>query len=227
MVCINVYMCVCICMDVCIYICLCVYTFMFIFMCMHICICVYIYTYICIYIYTVTYVHTHIRIYVYTYIGVVYKAIDLMTNKHVALKKIRVEIEDEGIPTTALREIVLLRQLEHPNVVKLENVVMDASRLYLVFELVDTDLKKYMDGVKGALSADLVQSYASQILEGLAYCHSMGMFLCIYIYIYIDIYICLYVYLCIIMYIYILEGLAYCHSMGRYVYLHMYIFIYL
>eukprot|EP00596_Hydrurales_sp_CCMP1899_P000601 CAMPEP_0119051274 /NCGR_PEP_ID=MMETSP1177-20130426/72941_1 /TAXON_ID=2985 /ORGANISM="Ochromonas sp, Strain CCMP1899" /LENGTH=528 /DNA_ID=CAMNT_0007030417 /DNA_START=146 /DNA_END=1732 /DNA_ORIENTATION=- len=106
--------------------------------------------------------------------GVVYKAIDLQTNKHVALKKIRVEIEDEGIPTTALREIVLLRQLEHPNVVKLENVVMDAARLYLVFELVDTDLKKYMDSVKGALSADLVQSYASQILEGLAYCHSMG-----------------------------------------------------
>ena len=43
-----------------------------------------------------------------------------------------------GIPTTALREIVLLRQLEHPNVVKLENVVMDPARLYLVFELVDT-----------------------------------------------------------------------------------------
>jgi Protein kinase domain len=39
---------------------------------------------------------------------------------------------------TALREIVLLRQLEHPNVVKLENVVMDPARLYLVFELVDT-----------------------------------------------------------------------------------------
>lgn len=44
----------------------------------------------------------------------------------------------QGIPTTALREIVLLRQLEHPNVVKLENVVMDPARLYLVFELVDT-----------------------------------------------------------------------------------------
>ena len=64
--------------------------------------------------------------------GVVYKAIDMLTNRAVALKKIRIEIEDEGIPTTALREIVLLRQLEHPNVVKLENVVMDPARLYLV-----------------------------------------------------------------------------------------------
>ena len=60
--------------------------------------------------------------------GVVYKAIDMLTNRAVALKKIRIEIEDEGIPTTALREIVLLRQLEHPNVVKLENVVMDPAR---------------------------------------------------------------------------------------------------
>lgn len=49
-------------------------------------------------------------------------------------------IHHPGIPTTALREIVLLRQLEHPNVVKLENVVMDPARLYLVFELVDTGM---------------------------------------------------------------------------------------
>ena len=70
--------------------------------------------------------------------GVVYKAIDMLTNRAVALKKIRIEIEDEGIPTTALREIVLLRQLEHPNVVKLENVVMDPARYlsspYLFFK---------------------------------------------------------------------------------------------
>ena len=55
--------------------------------------------------------------------GVVYKAIDMLTNRAVALKKIRIEIEDEGIPTTALREIVLLRQLEHPNVVKVRQML--------------------------------------------------------------------------------------------------------
>jgi serine/threonine protein kinase len=44
-------------------------------------------------------------------IGVVYKAIDLNTNKHVALKKIRVEIEDEGkvLHSTALDETLLMR----------------------------------------------------------------------------------------------------------------------
>ena len=50
--------------------------------------------------------------------GVVYKAMDLKTNEIVALKRIRLEVEDEGIPSTALREISLLRELEHPNVVR-------------------------------------------------------------------------------------------------------------
>ena len=89
--------------------------------------------------------------------GVVYKALDTVLDKHVALKKIKLETEEEGIPTTALREMTLLRHLDHPNVVKLENVIMDPGRLYLVFELVDTDLKKLMDSADGPFSPDLVQ----------------------------------------------------------------------
>jgi len=50
--------------------------------------------------------------------GVVYKAKDKVTDKIVALKKIRIEAEDEGIPSTTLREISVLRQLKHPNVVE-------------------------------------------------------------------------------------------------------------
>ena len=50
--------------------------------------------------------------------GVVYKARDLHTNEIVALKRIRLEVEDEGIPSTALREISLLQELRHPNIVE-------------------------------------------------------------------------------------------------------------
>jgi hypothetical protein len=50
--------------------------------------------------------------------GVVYKARCLETGGTVALKKIRLEVEDEGVPSTALREISLLKELEHPNIVK-------------------------------------------------------------------------------------------------------------
>ena len=89
--------------------------------------------------------------------GVVYKALDTVLDRHVALKKIRLETEEEGIPTTALREMSLLRQLDHPNVVRLENVVMEPGKLYLVFELVDTDLKKLMDSSDEPFRPDLVQ----------------------------------------------------------------------
>jgi serine/threonine protein kinase len=50
--------------------------------------------------------------------GVVYKAIDKVTGETVALKKIRLEKEDDGVPSTAIREISLLKTLKHPNVVE-------------------------------------------------------------------------------------------------------------
>lgn len=50
--------------------------------------------------------------------GVVYKARDTRTGMIVALKKIRLEQEDEGVPSTAIREIALLKELNHQNVVR-------------------------------------------------------------------------------------------------------------
>lgn len=51
--------------------------------------------------------------------GVVYKAEDNLHNKRlVALKKIRLESEEEGIPSTAIREVSILRELKHDNIVQ-------------------------------------------------------------------------------------------------------------
>ena len=64
------------------------------------------------------------------------------------MKKIKIENCDEGIPSTALREISLLRELDHPGVVKLLDVIqggVNGNKLYLVFELVNIDIKKYLD----------------------------------------------------------------------------------
>ncbi|PRQ56189.1 putative protein-serine/threonine kinase CMGC-CDK-Pl family [Rosa chinensis] len=77
--------------------------------------------------------------------GVVYKARDRLTNETIALKKIRLEQEDEGVPSTAIREISLLKEMQHANIVRLQDVVHSEKRLYLVFEYLDLDLKKYMD----------------------------------------------------------------------------------
>jgi cyclin-dependent kinase len=53
--------------------------------------------------------------------------------------------EDEGIPATAIREIAILKEWKHPNIVDLISVIHTESKLTLVFEYVDLDLKKYMD----------------------------------------------------------------------------------
>jgi cyclin-dependent kinase 2 len=51
--------------------------------------------------------------------GVVFKAKDLHLNKTVALKKIKLENDDEGVPSTAMREISILKELQpHPNIVR-------------------------------------------------------------------------------------------------------------
>ena len=103
--------------------------------------------------------------------GVVYKAKDRMTGEIVALKKIRLESEDEGIPGTALREIALLKELQHQNVVRLYDVVHTERKLTLVFEFLDLDLKKYADQVEGGLELSILKSFLYQMVRGIAYCH--------------------------------------------------------
>ena len=77
--------------------------------------------------------------------GVVYKAQNRLTGELVALKKIRLEAEDEGIPSTAIREISILKELQHPNIVRLHDVIHTEKKLTLVFEYLDLDLKKFLD----------------------------------------------------------------------------------
>lgn len=104
--------------------------------------------------------------------GVVFKAKDKKTGELLALKRIRLEAEDEGIPSTAIREISLLKQLQHPNIVRLYDVVHTEKKLTLVFEFLDQDLKKYLDacGDQG-LEPFTIKSFLFQLLRGVAYCH--------------------------------------------------------
>ena len=104
--------------------------------------------------------------------GVVYKCKVKDTNDYVALKKIRLENEDEGIPSTSIREISILKQLRHPNIVYLIDLIHGEKKLYLVFEFMDHDLKKFLDINNGPLTPELVKSYLYQILIAINFCHS-------------------------------------------------------
>lgn len=103
--------------------------------------------------------------------GDVYKARDKGSNRIVALKKIKLEHTEEGVPSTAIREISLLKELNDDTIVRLLDVVNYRRKLWLVFEYLDQDLKKFMDS-QPALSPTLIRSYIHQILVGLDYCHS-------------------------------------------------------
>eukprot|EP01018_Ginkgo_biloba_P010195 Gb_13851 [translate_table: standard] len=114
--------------------------------------------------------------------GKVYKARDLRTGRFVAMKKTMVD-DSEGIPCTTLREISLLRNLSACiYIVRLLDVSMTKNKkgqrlVYMIFECLDCDLKKFMDisGLKGqTFTSKSIQSFLYQMLSGLYYCHRHG-----------------------------------------------------
>lgn len=107
--------------------------------------------------------------------GVVYRARDRRNQSIVALKKVKLNNDDtdeDGVPSSSLREIGLLKDLKHPNVLRLLDVQICETDLYLVFEHLDLDLKKLLDKHRYGLPAPVVKSYMWQLLQGLAYCHA-------------------------------------------------------
>jgi len=103
--------------------------------------------------------------------GVVYKALNTETGIFVALKRIRLESESEGVPCTAIREISLLKELDHENIVKLYEIVHEPDKLTLVFEFCDLDLKKYLDSHNGIIAPARLRSFMYQLCKGVAFCH--------------------------------------------------------
>ncbi len=66
-----------------------------------------------------------------------YKAKDHESGEIVALKVVRLDEDDEGVPSAALREICLLKELKHRNIVCLMDVLHKNLRLTMVFEYID------------------------------------------------------------------------------------------
>lgn len=109
--------------------------------------------------------------------GRVYKAKDLMTNELVALKYVRMEKEFEGFPITGLREIRILRELQHPNIVEFRELVYREGPeptnidTFLVFEYMNYDLMGLLDNPASNFDEDSIFLIFKQLLEGLKYCH--------------------------------------------------------
>ncbi|XP_033825247.1 cyclin-dependent kinase 16-like [Periophthalmus magnuspinnatus] len=100
----------------------------------------------------------------------VYKGRSKLTENLVALKEIRLEHE-EGAPCTAIREVSLLKDLKHANIVTLHDIIHTQKSLTLVFEYLDKDLKQYLDDCGNTIHVHNVKLFLFQLLRGLSYCH--------------------------------------------------------
>jgi len=110
--------------------------------------------------------------------GQVYKAKDKETGEFVALKRVRMDNEKEGFPITAIREIKILKVLNHKNIVRLKEIVTSKATeynqgkgsIYMVMEFCDHDLTGLTDAGQRFTPAQ-IKCYMKQLLEGMTYCH--------------------------------------------------------
>ncbi|KAG8372994.1 hypothetical protein BUALT_Bualt12G0124900 [Buddleja alternifolia] len=104
----------------------------------------------------------------------VYKARDAITGNIVALKKVRFDnLEPESVRFMA-REILILRRLDHPNVMKLHGLVTSrmSCSLYLVFDYMEHDLAGLASSPAIKFTESQVKCYMHQLLSGLEHCHN-------------------------------------------------------
>uniref|UniRef100_A0A5B6ZE99 Protein kinase domain-containing protein n=1 Tax=Davidia involucrata TaxID=16924 RepID=A0A5B6ZE99_DAVIN len=106
----------------------------------------------------------------------VFRARDLETGRIVALKKVRFDnFEPESVRFMA-REIMILRRLDHPNIMKLEGLITSrlSCSIYLVFEYMEHDISGLLSCPDIKFSEAQVKCYMKQLLSGLEHCHSRG-----------------------------------------------------
>jgi len=104
--------------------------------------------------------------------GKVRKARCRQSGEFRALKQMKLSNREEGVPSTAIREIAILKELSHENIVRLIDVFCKPGELVLVFEVCDNDLKKHMKALGGRLAPAQVKDFARQLLKGMEFCHA-------------------------------------------------------
>ena len=110
--------------------------------------------------------------------GEVSKARSKKTGAIVALKKILMHNEKDGFPITALREIKLLKQLDHINILKLEEMAVERPKdsrkkpsMFMVTPYMDHDLSGLLENPSVQFTEPQIKCYMIQLLEGLRYLH--------------------------------------------------------
>ena len=106
--------------------------------------------------------------------GIVYKCKNKETGKYVAIKKFK-ETEDELVQKTMKRELKMLQQLKHPNIVEFQESFTHKGNLFLVFEYCEKNLLEVLEESPDGLSPKLIKSFVYQMCKAIAYMHKNNM----------------------------------------------------
>jgi len=104
--------------------------------------------------------------------GVVLKARHKETGQIVAIKKFKESDEDEQVRKTALREVRILKQLKHDNIVNLIEVFRRKSKLHLVFEYVERTILEDLERNPDGMDPIETKKCLWQLLRSIDYCHA-------------------------------------------------------
>ena len=90
--------------------------------------------------------------------GIVYRARDTRSGDIVALKKLRMEREKDGIPVSGLREISILLNCDHENIVRVKEIAVGRSleSIFLVMSYCEQDLACLLDNMQNPFSESQV-----------------------------------------------------------------------
>ena len=106
--------------------------------------------------------------------GSVLQGKDNQTGENIVIKHIKMDQEEDGVPSSSLREVTILQNLNHTNIIKLRDVTTENGVLVIVLEHMDINLRDFIDQKRKPLDPALLQSYSYQLLSGLNYIHSTG-----------------------------------------------------
>lgn len=105
--------------------------------------------------------------------GIVYRAKDKRTGEIVALKKLKLENEKDGFPITSIREIHTLKLAQHPNIVKVTEIVAtpNLNHIFIVMEYLEHDLKSLMEHMSSPFLMSEIKTLMLQLLSAIACMH--------------------------------------------------------
>ncbi|KAI0035206.1 hypothetical protein K488DRAFT_76773 [Vararia minispora EC-137] len=106
--------------------------------------------------------------------GQVYRALNWATGEAVAVKEIQLSNIPKGDIGQIMSEIDLLKNLNHPNIVKYKGFVKTREFLYIILEFCENGSLHNICKRFGKFPENLVAVYISQVLEGLVYLHDQG-----------------------------------------------------